>query len=137
MKTLSCTFLQKIGKFFKVFEWSDVLFIVPCDSPTVVILSNVFIISCSFLCPNPVSGPSSSLVQDTCLGRMRSWVQIPAASPPPQQLHPRFSRILLKFDSLSLFGGKFVNSLSSINLALLEIKNVMISWAKILGLGWD
>jgi hypothetical protein len=26
-------------------------------------------------------GPSSSMVQDTCLGRMRSWVQIPAASP--------------------------------------------------------
>src|SRR5208283_3005008 len=26
-------------------------------------------------------GPSSSLVQDTCLGRMRSWVQIPAAPP--------------------------------------------------------
>jgi hypothetical protein len=26
-------------------------------------------------------GPSSSMVQDTCLGRMRSWVQIPAAPP--------------------------------------------------------
>ena len=49
----------------------------------VVILSNVFIISRSFLCPNPTSGPSSSMVQDTCLGRMRSWVQIPAAPPTP------------------------------------------------------
>ena len=46
------------------------------------ILSNVFITSCSFLYPRSVfEGPSSSMVQDTCLGRMRSWVQIPAASP--------------------------------------------------------
>jgi hypothetical protein len=27
------------------------------------------------------TGPSSSMVQDTCLGRTRSWVQIPAAPP--------------------------------------------------------
>jgi hypothetical protein len=38
-----------------------------------------------------VMGPSSSMVQDTCLGRMRSWVQIPAASPQTQKPHVLFS----------------------------------------------
>ena len=35
--------------------------------PDDVSLSNVFITSCSFLYPRPILGPSSSMVQDTCL----------------------------------------------------------------------
>ena len=63
----TCSGRVRSVSLFRCLSWSDVLFIVPCDSPAVVILSNVFIISCSFLCPNPVSG-----------GRRLAWFRIHA-----------------------------------------------------------